>query len=345
MEDTGLKVSELKFLVAGCGSIGRRHIRNLATLGARRFVLCDLSHERLDTAAHGLDAPVLTDDFESALEEGADVALICTPSSLHLEMALKAARSGMHLFIEKPLSDTLAGVDELLDVVERNNVTAMIAMCYRFHPVLRRLKEMLDSRVVGRLYHVNGYGGHYLPDWHPNEDYRKEYAARKDLGGGVVLTSIHGLDNIRWLFGEVRDMYAFVDRVGNLEMDVEDMALGIFRLDNGTYVSWQTDFLQRADQHRLVVVGERGTIRCDVLEGRIDTFLVDTGGWETETVPFETNTMYVREMQYFLECLEKRMRPVMDVVEGYRTLKLALDIKECGANLYRGEGERRCLTV
>lgn len=320
-------ITDLKILVVGCGSIGRRHINNLKSLGMRNFILCDTSKESLELASKGIENPALFTNFKEALAAGPEAAVICTPSSMHLEMAYELAKRGVHILIEKPLSHTIAGCGTLARLVESKGLVAMMAMCYRFHPVFTHLKSLLDSEVLGKVYHVNYYGGHYLPDWHPHADYRKEYASRKDLGGGVVLTSIHGLDTIRWLFGEVAESRTFTDKVSDLEMDVEDLAIGVFRLKSGAYVNWQSDFLQRANQHRMVITGKKGTIRCDFLEGTIDTFLADFGKWYSGRMPFEINTMYVNEMKHFLECIVNRQRPCVDLSEGEKTLRLALDVK------------------
>ncbi len=325
-------ISDMKVLVIGCGSIGRRHLRNLNSLGVRDFILCDTEMGRLNEAASGItgDRPLLTTDFEEALSAGPHAAVVATPSSLHLHMGLELAKRGVHILMEKPLSHTLDGVEELVRVVEQRGIVAMMAMCYRFHPVLLHVKNLLDSGMLGRVYHANYYGGHYLPDWHPNADYRKEYAARRDLGGGVVLTSIHSLDNIRWFFGEPEKVEAFIDRVSGLEMDVEDIATGIFRMDSGIYVNWASDFLQRANQHRMVIAGERGTVRCDFLDGTVETYLAETKGWATVKVPFEVNGMYVAEMRHFLESVVKKGAPVPGLSDGYRTLKFALEVKGSG---------------
>jgi predicted dehydrogenase len=336
-------IAETKVLVAGCGSIGRRHIRNLKSLGIRDFILCDTSEESLKAASCGLENPVLTTKFASALLQGPDAAVICTPSSLHLEMALELARHGVHLLIEKPLSDTLEGIGELERVVDERGLVAMLAMCYRFHPVFQQVKSLLNSEVAGKVYHVNYFGGHYLPDWHPNADYRVEYAARKKLGGGVILTSIHGLDNIRWLFGEVEESHAFVDKVSDLEMDVEDIVTAIFRLKNGIYVNWQTDFLQRANQHRMVIAGSRGTIRADFLTGIVETYSTELGTWYSGRVAFEVNDMYVAEIKDFLGCIEKKHAPAADVRDGHKTLRLALEVK--GSRNLLEERERICRTA
>ena len=334
---------KLRVLVAGCGSIGRRHIRNLSSLGVKDFILCDPSPESLAKASEGLDNPALCGSFETALAHSPGAALVCTPSSMHLEMASELAGSGVHIFIEKPLSNTLEGCESLVKTVEQKGIVGMMGMCYRFHPVFQHVKNLLDSEVLGKVYHVNYHGGHYLPDWHPYADYRKEYASRNALGGGVVLTSIHGLDNIRWLFGEVEECKAFADKVSDLDMDVEDLAVGVFRLKSGVYVNWQTDFLQRVNQHRMIIAGEKGTIRCDFIEGAIETYLVDFGKWFTGRLVYDINTMYVEEMKHFLECVERGVTPSTDVKEGYRTLKLALAVKSSKSETPGEEGI--CLTA
>ena len=134
----------------------------------------------------------------------------------------------------------------------------------------------------------------------------------------------------RWLFGEVVEAHAFVDRVSELQMDVDDLALGVFRMENGSYVSWQTDFLQRAGQHRLVIAGELGTIRANISDGTIEIFHVDTGRWTSERVLFEINTMYVKELKEFLECVHRKTRPRLNISEGIKTLRLALGLKASG---------------
>ncbi|MBI5468992.1 MAG: Gfo/Idh/MocA family oxidoreductase [Deltaproteobacteria bacterium] len=336
-------ITDLRVLVAGCGSIGRRHIRNLSSLGVKDFILCDPNADSLAKASEGLTNPVLCGSIESALAHSPCAAVICTPSSMHIEMSLELAKRSVHIFIEKPLSHTLDGCEALAKIVELKGIVGMMGMCYRFHPVFQHIKNLLDSEVLGKVYHVNYHGGHYLPDWHPYADYRAEYASRNSLGGGVVLTSIHGLDNIRWLFGEVAESKTFADKVSALEMDVEDLAIGVLRLKSGVYVNWQTDFLQRVNQHRMIIAGEKGTIRCDFIEGTIETYLTDFGKWFNGRLVYDINSMYVEEMKHFLECINKGIGPSIDIKEGYRTLKLALSVK---SSMIKTPGQEEiCLTA
>ncbi len=327
-----------KFLIAGCGSIGRRHLVNLRALGAKDFVLLDRDPARARSAGEGLTGPVIATTMEEALRACPAAALICTPTSLHTRHAAMAASKGAHLFIEKPLSSEMDGVARLMDIVRMRGLNAMMAMCYRFHPVLLAVKERLASGVIGRVYHVNYFGGHYLPYWHGKEDYRRGYAARRDLGGGVLLTSIHGLDTLRWLFGEVEEVKAFMDRVSPLEMDVEDMALAVMRLSSGAYVSWQTDFLQRAGQHRLVIVGERGTMRFDIMRG-VEEICGPAGSeWRRRDILFEVNDMYLREIKHFLSSMGTGVPADPGLDEGLETLRLAMKVRESAVDV-RGKKE------
>lgn len=319
-------VRKERFLIAGCGSIGMRHLKNLRDLGVSNFILLDRDRARLRAAGEGLINPSFAGSMEEALALRPYCAVISVPTSLHVELARKAASRGVHLFIEKPLSHNMDGIEGLGAMASKKGLTVMMAMCYRFHPVLRRIKERLDSGLIGCVYHVNYFGGFYLPYWHRDEDYRTGYAARAELGGGVVLTSIHGLDTLRWLFGEVAEVKAFTAKVSPLEMDVEDLALAVMRLFSGAYVNWQTDFLQRADQHRMLIVGEKGTMRYDIMRGLEEICLTDEneGEWQTETIPFDVNTMYVQELEHFVRALEAESPPQPGLSDGIETLKLAM---------------------
>ncbi len=321
-------VRKKRFLIAGCGSIGRRHLANLRAMGVSDFILLDRDSVRLRAAAEGLSGPVLTQNMDEALSARPFCAVISAPTSLHVELAEKAAVRGAHLFIEKPLSHNMDGTGGLEKMVSRKALTVMMAMCYRFHPVLLRIKERLDSGIIGRVYHVNYFGGHYLPYWHRNEDYRLGYAARSELGGGVLLTSIHGLDTLRWLFGEVEEVKAFTAKVSPLQMDVEDLALAVMRLSSGVYVNWQTDFLQRTGQHRMVIVGEKGTMRFDVAKGEEEICRGDGGVWRKQKIAFDVNTMYVRELEHFLSALEAGRPAEPDLNEGIKTLRLAMMVRD-----------------
>jgi len=324
-----IPISNFQFLIIGCGSIGKRHLRNLKLLGIKDFVLCDTNKNRLKNIGKGMNISKLYQDYKKAIKENKNIsaAVVATPTSLHLPIAMHLAQKGIHIFMEKPLSHNLSGIDKLAKLIKKNHIIFMMAMCYRFNPVLLRLKKLLKEKVIGKIYFVNYFGGHYLPDWHPTADYRREYSARKDLGGGVILTSIHELDNIRWLFGEVKEVKGYNTKLSDLEMDVEDIFAVVLKMEKGFYINAESDFLQRVPQHRVIIIGSKGNIEADIRSGEIRIWTIKTKNWQVIKANYDINTMYVEEMDYFLNYLKKKKSPEIGFSEGVRTLELAMKIK------------------
>jgi predicted dehydrogenase len=317
-------------LIIGCGSIGRRHLANLKRIGLRDLIICDTNQARLNKAAKEFNIQKKFTDYKKAVRQNDDIkaAIICSPTNLHVSQALFLAKKGINLLIEKPLSHNRNNVDFLLDIVEKKKLICMMAMCYRFDAGFLKLKDLIDKGAIGKLFAANLFGGSYLPYWHPQMDYRIEYSAKKSMGGGVILTSIHSLDIIRWLFGEVKEVGCFCDKISNLEIDTEDTAAFIFRLKNNMLVNLYLDFLQRVKQHKITMVGELGNIEADFIENKIKIFNIKTKKWHKVNYKAKKNDIYIKEMQYFIDCLSKNKKPTINLSEGIKTLELALAAKE-----------------
>ena len=319
----------LRVAVVGCGSIGGRHARNLRTLGVAHVALCDLDASRAARLAGELDDALVSVDLEALLTRHRPHAvLVCTPPSSHLAVATRALEAGAHVFCEKPLAPALAGVDQLLARVAARNRFLMLGMCYRFHGGLRRLRERVLRVDVGRVLGAQLWGGHWLPDWHPWADYRREYSARRALGGGVLLDSIHAFDTARWLFGEPVEVVGMLGRVSDLEIDTEDVASAILRLPGGVLVEVHVDYLQRHAQSRIEVIGSEGTLEWDFHRQSIRCRRAGETAWVEEAVPVEVNAMYVAELREFLDGVTAGRRPSPDGAEGRMTLALAAAVRE-----------------
>lgn len=316
------------FLVIGCGSIGKRHIANLRALGARQILACDVRPDRIQEAVSQFGVQAVG-GLEAAWEHRPDVALITVPTSLHVPLGLEAAARGCHLFIEKPLADRLDGVDRLLGVVRQRRLVTLVGCNMRFHPGLVTTKRLLEDGAVGRIAAVRVEVGHYLPDWHPWEDYRETYSARQDLGGGIILDAIHELDYIRWLVGEVTAVACFSGRLSGLEIDTEDTAALLLRFAGGAIGEVHMDCIQRTYSRTCHVVGTAGTIRWDCAAGEVRCYSVASHDWQVYGAPdgWQPNDMYLDEMRHFLECLAGAARPAQDAEAARRVLEIALAAK------------------
>ncbi len=327
----------MKVMVVGCGSIGRRHLDNLIALGVDDIIACDPNEDlRAPCVGKGISFYL---DLHEAIVQNPDVtaAVICSPTHLHLEHASVLANCGVHLLIEKPLSHALAGIASLTALVEQNNLTAMMAMCYRFHPSLLAIKNLLEQGIVGRVYSVRIAGGHYLPDWHPQMDYRDEYTARASMGGGVLLTNVvHSLDSVRWLFGECTEVQFLVRTIGDLEIDTDDVAAGYLGLESGVLVHMYADFLQRNAQYRIEIIGQTGTIHWEFGDSAV--LVYSDGDWQSFPAQCDPNQMYLDEMRAFIACIAHNTPSPVSLHEGLQDM-LVLEA------MRQSSDERRLISV
>ena len=320
----------MKFLIAGLGSIGRRHLRNLQILGERDIILYRTHRGMLPDDDYS-EFQVET-DLKTALDHDLDAVIVSNPTSLHLEVAIPAARRGCDLLVEKPISHNLAGVSELTAVVRDEQVNVLVGYQYRFHPSIQKINELIKSGVIGRPLSSRSHWGEYLPNWHPWEDYRKGYSARTDLGGGVILTLSHPLDYLRWLFGEVEEVWASSGSLGDLELDVEDTAEIILQFSKGMVASVHLDYIQQPPNHHLEVIGTDGTIQWNNSDGAVRWYQSDNNAWQTWLAPkeFERNDMFLAQMRHFLAVARGETTPVCSLDDGIQALRIALAALESG---------------
>jgi predicted dehydrogenase len=318
-----------RFVVAGCGSIGKRHIKNLLALSAGEVLAFDVQAERRREVSAALGVETLANADEVWARQP-DVLLVAVPTALHMALALAAAERGVHLFIEKPLASGWDGVDRLLGLVRQHEIVSLVGCNLRFHPGLVTVKHLLGENRVGRVIAARVEVGQYLPDWHPWEDYRRSYSARAELGGGIILDAIHEIDYIRWLLGEVTNAVCVAGKLSDLEIDTEDTAALLLRFDNGALGEVHLDYIQRAYSRTCQIIGVEGTIHWDYAAGQVRWYSTDTKGWSSWSNPtgWDANQMYLDEMKHFLACLAGSEKPQLDAAQAAKVLRIALAAKE-----------------
>jgi predicted dehydrogenase len=347
-----LILDRLTVLFAGLGSIGQRHVRNL------RQLLGD-NVEILAYRARG-GGPVLNPDMtvransdlestygirsfqnlDEALERRPDAVFVTNPNSLHLQVAIRAARAGCHLFIEKPISHSLEGVDELVELVERQQLVALVGYQFRFHPGLRLVKSLIEEGKLGQLAAAHIVNGEYIPDWHPYEDYSTTHAALRDLGGGCLRIQTHELDYASWLFGMPSRVFAVGGHLSRLEVDVDDsvsLLLACAREGRSVPVQIHLDYLQRPPQRSCEVIGDEGRVRYDYYANVVETYRTPTRVRNTyHFAEFDRNEMFMDELRHFLACLRGDESSLIPLSEGLHSLKIALAAE---ASLSSGQAE------
>ncbi len=318
----------MKFLISGLGSIGRRHFRNLLTLGERDILLHRTHRATLpDDDLTGF--PVET-DLAAALAHRPDALIVANPTAVHLAVAIPAAQAGCHILIEKPISNSLDGVNQLAAALQHGGGQCLVGFQFRYHPGLRQVKAWLDAALIGRPLSARAHWGEYLPGWHPWEDYTQGYAARPDLGGGVVLTLSHPLDYLCWLLGKVDSLWAFTSNQG-LGMPVEDTAEIGLRFTSGCLGSLHLDYNQRPPSHTLEITGTQGRILWDNGDGVARLYQAEgTQDWQIATPPqgFERNWLFMDELRHFLAVMRGEENPLCTLQDGAQALQLSLGVLE-----------------
>lgn len=318
----------MRFLIAGYGSIGRRHFHNLRSLGVEDILFYRTHKSSINDQE--LAGFVVETDLEKALSHGPDAVIISNPTALHLDVAVPAAQAGCHILLEKPVSDSLAGVGEFQDLVDQSGVRVLVGFQFRYHPGLNQMDHLLGQGRIGRPLSFRAHWGEYLPGWHPWEDYRQGYSARRDLGGGVILTLSHPFDYLRWLLGEIETVWALTGSESDLEIEVEDTAeIGMTFAEKITG-SVHLNFTQRPLAHRLEIVGTQGTIRWDYLQGELKVYDIETQTWQSKPTPpgFERNDMFLDEMKHFLRVVQGAESPRCSLADGVRVQRVIAAIKE-----------------
>ncbi len=334
----------MKILIAGLGSIGRRHFRNLITLGETDLILLRAHKATLpDDELAGY--PVET-NIRAALEKHKpDAVVVANPTSLHLDIAIPAAEAGCHILLEKPVSHSLDGLDTLRKAVARGGGKILVGFQFRYHPTLNKARELIQTGTLGQVFSVHAHWGEYLPNWHPWEDYRHSYAARADLGGGVIATLTHPLDYLRYMLGEIDALWSFNDHISPLEMDVEDIAEIGLKFASGAIGAMHVNYVQRPPVHRLEIVAANGTLRWEAADGVLRFYKMPApfGSYshaqpapiiETFSTPegFERNDLFLAQTRHFLEIARGETDPVCPLDDGIRVMELVLAAKKSAAS-------------
>lgn len=330
----------MRILIAGLGSIGRRHFRNLISLGEKDIILLRTRKSTLpDDELAGY--PIETDIHAALEKHKPEAVVVANPTSLHLDVAIPAAEAGCHILLEKPVSHTLEGLDTLRRAASKTGSKILVGFQFRYHPALNKARDLIQAGELGQVLTLHAHWGEYLPNWHPWEDYRQSYAARADLGGGVIGTLTHPLDYLRYLLGEIEALWSFNGHLSSLEMDVEDIAEIGLKFASGAIGGIHLNYIQRPPVHRLEIVGSNGTLRWDAADGILHFYKMPApfGSYsdappgpviETFAPPegFERNQLFVSQTRHFLELARGESEPVCTLDDGIRIVQLVLATKE-----------------
>lgn len=321
----------MRVLIVGSGSIGRRHLANLRRIQPE----CDvtvLMRRDSSTSVDQLQPPPnrIVHTLQGALTHEPNAAIIASPASHHLVTAIPLAKAGVHILVEKPISNSIDDVDQLVATCADSGCVLMTGYNLRFDATLQAVKKSIDDGLIGKPVGVRAEVGQYLPDWRPGTDYRQAVSANRALGGGALLELSHELDYVQWLLGDIVSVSAEVGQLGDLQIDVEDYSELAVRFASGAIGNIHVDFLQRSASRQCRIIGSTGTLIWNGIEGTVRCFQSETNEWSDLLVASndDRNQMYVAELTEFFDAIVEQRSPNVTGECGRRALAVALAAKQ-----------------
>jgi len=288
----------LKILLAGAGSIGKRHLNNLLSLGYD-----DITVVTKSVLPPGLAAlPVYKTITEALAAHRFDAAFICTPTSSHIDGLLPILRAYVpNIYIEKPVSHNLKNMGEVFALASSYKNNIAVGYDLHFDPGIQKVRSLLQQNIIGKTVAINAFVGQYLPDWRPYEDYRKGMSARKETGGGVLLDIVHEFDYMCWLTGNVHSVASLYSNSGSLDIETEETAEVLLKFENGAIGTVHLDYLQPTLVRHFIITGTKGSITCNVAEKKLSWRTHEGTSGEFTYSGFDRNDKFKEIVKTFLE--------------------------------------------
>ena len=316
------EIDSVKVLVCGAGSIGIRHIKNLQLLGIDVSVWRNRSN-LIYKLKDELGVKVYS-SIEEAIDN-ADAVVIATVTSDHIELALKAAKMGKHIFIEKPISNTLYSLNELKNLVQKKQLIFEVGCQLRAHPSLQILSKLLSQEDYGPLYTYRAVVGQRLEDWRPGTDYTKSYSSNAELGGGALLDLIHEIDLVYWITGSIDSVFASLNQVSDQIINCEDLVNIVLTNSNGAVGQLQMDMLSPEYRRGIELVYKEGVFYWDYVAG---TLIYKKNGLSTlidkVSGEFNRNSLFISHMKHFINRISHPdILPLCSIDDGIVSLCIA----------------------
>lgn len=313
---------KLSVAVAGYGSIGRRHGENLGRLGVGRRVIV----RRRDAVNPAFTPPadaLVVHSVQESIQAGIDLAIVCNPTSMHVATASDYLAAGVPVLIEKPLAGDLAEAERFVEHAQQSGVPAGMAYCLRYHPAYELAFQYASQEKLGEVRQVRAWFESYLPDWHPWENFRQSYAARRDLGGGVLPTLDHEIDFVGWCFGPPITVSGGSSRSGEVDADVDDTATVV--MEYGSCVAEiQLSMGQRERRRGFEFIGSKGRLVFSWEQNLLQYLAGDEAATLWHQADYDVNQMYLDMLDDVLNAVAAEGSMPIPLCAGVEAMRVAV---------------------
>ncbi len=316
---------KLRWGVAGCGNITENSFVPTINQLKKSSLTAVYSRnaERARFIASKTVAATPYNNFDKFLAHDFDAVYIASENDLHYEQVIKAAKAGKHILCEKPLALNSQQAEEMIKVCKENNVLLAVNYVFRFHPLLKKAKELIDNKYIGQIVSISA---NFHIDFPPTDNYRYD----KNKGGGALFDlGTHMLDLLRFLGGEINKIQGYVDKVV-YKTEVDDFAGAFVKFAEGHYGQFQVSFNSKRAPNRIMIIGHKGTISIEDLIGKkseISKLIIDIEG-ERRKVFRRKSNKFLFAMRAIQKSFLKNEPPAVTGEDGLINLQLMEKILE-----------------
>jgi len=318
--------------------MGKRRVRNLQHLKAGDVAGFDPRADRRDEAHSKYSIPTF-EDFDNALATfRPDALIISTPPDLHVTYARRALENNCHFFSEASVVDD--EMDELISLSQQHSELVAAPSCtMRFHPSIQSIKQIVDSEAFAKPLLLTYQSGLWLPDWHPWEDYRSFYVARRITGACREIVPFE-LSWLTWLLGPVEFVTGMRGKLSSLDVDIDDAYQVLLQFRSGLLGHLLVDVISRAPVRSFRLCSEQATIEWDAMLKTVRLFRADTKEWEVIPEPEQikepgyitAENLYIEEMRAFVAACEGKKKWGYSLEEDKRMLDLLSAVEQSWDN-------------
>ena len=294
-----------KLCLVGAGSIGRRHLRLLSL--REDVTLCVVEPNEACKAAVAQEHPQMPffDSMEAAVTEGGcEAVIIATPHRTHAPLAIQALELGAHVFVEKPMSDSLEDCVALLNAAKKSDKVVAVGFMFRFDPFVQKVKEIIDSGRIGNIIHYSSRFATY------NTLRCSVTRHQEHTPYSLVMDCIHDSDLLYHFTGRIPDYaYSVAYKAGDMPLSSPQNFIDtIYRWeDNSMGAHVHFNYVQHPQIHDLQIVGDKGYILGDFMSADVT---VGSREGTTETyantrscINTDFNNVYRSEWNEFLRAV------------------------------------------
>ena len=307
----------MKVCFFGLGSIGKKHLRNLYKIAKEKKINLDVHAFRTGNNSlelKGLDKEIYSEEL---LEDDYDIIFVTNPTSKHFDTVKMMEDKTEHMFIEKPIFDT---IDYEIEGIKFGDGVYYVAAPLRYTGLVKKLEKIIKKQ---EIYSIRAISSSYLPGWRPEKDYRKSYSAKKELGGGVSIDLIHEWDYLTYLFGFPDKIRNLQGKYSHLEIDSEDLSIYIAEYSD-KLLELHLDYFGRETKREVELYTKEDVIIADFIKEEIRF-----KNGNNKVILSGQKDMYLKEMRYFFEMILEGKENYNSPAHAYNVLKL---VKESEKN-------------